>query len=161
MTALRMAPPPAPGAALSAEYLSFRLGDEEYAIVVGQVQEIRSYETPSALANTPAALLGVLDLRGIICPIVDLRLAFGQAAPCTALTSVIVLKLGTQTVGVVVDAVSDVVDLGPANIRPAPRLRAPGFDTSFVTGIGCVEDRLLILMDIQRLLTNPALGLAE
>ena len=163
MNELTVAPAPAPAAALAepAEYLSFRLGDEEYGIGIRQVQEIRSYEEPTGIPNAPAALRGMLDLRGVITPIVDLRLAFSQAAPCTPLTGVIVLNLGTRVVGVVVDSVSDVLELTPEHIRPAPRLRAPGFDTSFVTGIATVQQRMLILMDIERLLDNPALGLSS
>ncbi|MBI3347514.1 MAG: chemotaxis protein CheW [Burkholderiales bacterium] len=157
---LASAPAPASAVAEPAEYLSFRLGDEEYGIGILQVQEIRSYEAPTAIANAPAVMRGVIDLRGVITPILDLRLAFGQAAPCTAQTGVIVLNLGGRVAGVVVDSVSDVLELGPQHIRPAPRLRAPGFDTSFVTGIASVQQRMLILMDIARLLDNPALGLA-
>lgn len=162
MNDLPLAPAPAPASAMAepAEYLSFRLGDEEYGIGILQVQEIRSYEEPTKIANAPAVLRGVIDLRGVITPIVDLRLAFNQAAPCTGMTGVIVLNLGGRVVGIVVDAVSDVVELGPADIRPAPRLSAPGFDASFVTGIATLPQRLLILMDIARLLDNPALGLA-
>lgn len=163
MNELTVAPAPAPAAALAApaEYLSFRLGDEEYGIGILQVQEIRSYEEPVGLPNAPDVLRGVLDLRGVVTPVVDLRLAFGQAAPITALTGVIVLNLGTRVVGVVVDAVSDVLELGPEHIRPAPRLHSPGFDTSFITGIATLRERMLILMDIARLLDNPALGLAD
>lgn len=160
MHALTTAPAPMTSAAASAEYLSFRLGDEEYGIGIRQVQEIRSYETPVGIPNAPEVLRGMLDLRGVITPIVDLRLAFGQAAPCTPQTGVIVLNLGERVVGVVVDAVSDVLELGEQHIRPAPRLSSPGFDTSFVTGIATVEQRMLILMDIARLLDNPALGLS-
>lgn len=160
MSDLTLAPEPAPALAEPAEYLSFRLGDEEYGIGIRQVQEIRSWEAPVGIPNAPAALRGMLDLRGVITPIVDLRLAFGQAAPCTPLTGVIVLNLAGRVVGVVVDSVSDVLRLTAAHIRPAPRLRSPGFDTGFVTGIATVQQRMLILMDIGRLLDNPALGLA-
>ncbi len=160
MHALIEAPAPATTPVAPVEYLSFRLGDEEYGIAIRQVQEIRSYEPPVAIPNAPAVLRGVIDLRGVITPIVDLRLAFGQAAPCTPQTGVIVLNLGERVLGVVVDAVSDVLELGATHIRPAPRLSSPGFDTGFVTGIAAVERRMLILMDIERLLANPALGLA-
>ncbi|MFG6485153.1 chemotaxis protein CheW [Roseateles sp. BYS78W] len=160
MNELTVATEPTAALAEPAEYLSFRLGDEEYGIGILQVQEIRSYEEPTKIANAPAVLRGVIDLRGVITPIVDLRLAFNQPAPCTGLTGVIVLNLGGRVVGIVVDAVSDVVELGAEQIRPAPRLSAPGFDTSFVTGIATLQQRLLILMDIARLLDNPALGLA-
>jgi len=160
MNDLTLAPVPACAVAEPAEYLSFRLGDEEYGIGILQVQEIRSYEPPAALPHPSSVLRGVIDLRGVITPLLDLRLAFGQAAPCTALTGVIVLNLDGRAVGVVVDSVSDVLELGPEHIRPAPRLRAPGFDASFVTGIASVKQRMLILMDLARLLANPALGLA-
>jgi purine-binding chemotaxis protein CheW len=163
MNELTVAPALAPAAALAepAEYLSFRLGDEEYGIGILQVQEIRSYEPPVGIANTPAVLRGVIDLRGVITPVVDLRLAFGQSAPCLPTTGVIVLNLGARVVGVVVDSVSDVLELGPQHIHPAPQLRSPGFDTRFITGIATVRQRMLILVDIERLLDNPALGLAS
>lgn len=151
---------PAVAPARPGEYLSFRLGDDEYAISIREVQEIRSYEAPVGVPNAPAALRGMLDLRGVITPIVDLRVAFNQAAPCNSMTGVIVLKLGKRAVGVVVDSVSDVLQLDAAQILEAPRLGNPLFDTSFVTGIGTVQQRMLILMDLARLLANPALGLA-
>ena len=160
MNDVTVAAAPATVADAPAEYLSFRLGDEEYGIGILKVQEIRSYEPPVGIANTPAVLRGVIDLRGVITPIVDLRLAFGQSAPCTPLTGVIVLNLGTRAVGIVVDSVSDVLQLAPQHICPAPQLRSPGFDTGFITGIATVQQRMLILLDIERLLGNPAFGLA-
>ena len=157
-TALALAPA---SAAMPAEYLSFRLGAEEYGIDILKVQEIRSYEVPTGIPNAPAVLRGVIDLRGTITPIVDLRLALGEPqAACTPLTVTIVLNLGTRVVGVVVDSVSDVLELGPQDIRPAPHLRTSGFDTRCITGIGTAEQRMLILLDIERLLDNPVLGLA-
>jgi len=159
MNDLTLVQAPAPQTAAPAEYLSFRLGDEEYGIAIRQVQEIRSWEEPATIAGAPAAMRGVLDLRGVVTPIVDLRLAFGQSTSCTPTTGVIVLNFGIRVVGVVVDSVSDVLELTSEHIRPAPRLHAPGFDTSFVTGIASVQQRLLILLDIARLLANPALGL--
>ena len=164
MNELTVAPAPALAAALAepAEYLSFRLGDEEYGIGIRQVQEIRSYEEPTGIPNAPAALRGMLDLRGVITPIVDLRLAFGQMdAACTPLTVIIVLNLGARVIGVVVDSVSDVIDLGADDIRPAPRLRTVGLDTRCITGIGTVAERMLILLDIERLMETPALGLGH
>ncbi|WP_457425956.1 chemotaxis protein CheW [Roseateles sp. P5_E7] len=162
MHALTLAAAAVPSAAAPTEYLSFRLGAEAYGIDILKVQEIRSYEAPMGIPNAPAVLRGVIDLRGVIAPILDLRLAFGQAeAACTPLTVIIVLNLGARVVGVVVDSVSDVIELGPQDIRPVPQLRTAGFDTSCITGIGSLQERMLILLDIERLLDTPALGLAS
>lgn len=160
MQALALTPPPSVPAAKPGEYLSFRLGADEYAIGIRQVQEIRSYEAPVGVPNAPAALRGMLDLRGVITPIVDLRVAFNQEAPCTPQTGVIVLTVHDRAIGIVVDAVCDVLQLEAAHILPAPRLGGAGFDTHFVIGIGTVQQRMLILMDLPRLLDNPAMGLA-
>ncbi len=147
-------------AARAGEYLTFKLGDEEYGIDILRVQEIRSYEQPTRIANAPAYLKGVINLRGVIVPIVDLRVRLGCAqAEYTAFTVVIVLNLGARVVGAVVDSVSDVLELPAAAIRPAPPMAGHGADHGYLTGIGSVGDRMLILMDIEALLTGPDMGL--
>ena len=146
----------------SGEYLTFRLGSEEYGIDILKVQEIRSYEQPTRIANAPEFIKGVVNLRGVIVPIVDLRLKLGCAsAEYNSFTVVIVLNVRNRVVGAVVDSVSDVLELSKEAIRPAPELNASAVDTSFITGIGSVGDRMLILMDIEGLMSSADMGLMD
>ena len=134
------------------EFLTFRLGAEEYGIDILKVQEIRSWETPTAIASAPAFVKGVIDLRGSIVPIFDLRLRFGLAEPkYDRSTVVIILNLAQRVVGIVVDAVSDVTALAAQQIRPTPQIGS-GLDTRFITGLGALGDRMLILTDIEQLM---------
>ena len=143
---------PALPAAQGGEYLTFRLGAEEYGIDILRVQEIRSYEAPTRIANAPAFIKGVVNLRGVIVPIVDLRLKLGCAsAEYNAFTVVIVLNVRGRVVGAVVDSVSDVLELSPEHVKPAPEV-STGTDC-FITGIGSVGDRMLILTDIEALMS--------
>lgn len=143
------------------EFLSFRLGSEEYGIDILCVQEIRDYETPTRMANVPAFIKGVINLRGSIVPIVDLRIKFdlGSAA-YDAFTVVIILNVANRVIGVVVDAVSDVMTLAPEQILPAPTLTT-SLDTQYVTGLGTIDERMLILVDIEQLMRSPGMGLIE
>jgi purine-binding chemotaxis protein CheW len=143
------------------EFLTFRLGAEEYAIEILKVQEIRGWDTPTAIANTPEFIKGVINLRGTIVPIVDLRLKFrlGQAQ-YDEFTVVIILSVARRVMGIVVDAVSDVITLLPAQMRPAPEFGA-ALDTRFITGLGTVGERMLILTDIERLMTSRDMQLIE
>ena len=143
----------------SGEFLTFRLGAEEYGIDILRVQEIRSYEAPTRIANAPAFIKGVVNLRGVIVPIVDLRLKLGcDSAEYNNFTVVIVLNVKGRVVGAVVDSVSDVLELGADSIRPAPEISS-AVDSGFITGIGSVNDRMLILMDIESLLASADMGL--
>jgi purine-binding chemotaxis protein CheW len=143
------------------EYLTFRLGAEEYGIDILRVQEIRSYEPPTRIANAPAFLKGVVNLRGVIVPIVDLRLKLGcDSAEYNHFTVVIVLNVHGRVVGAVVDSVSDVLELAGETIRPAPVMNST-IDTGFITGIGSVADRMLILMDIEALMSSSDMGLMD
>ena len=143
------------------EFLSFRLGAEEYGIEILKVQEIRGWENPTAIANTPAFIKGVINLRGIIVPIVDLRLKFRLGeAKYDEFTVVIILSVAKRVVGIVVDAVSDVITLAPNQIRPAPEFGA-SLDTRFITGLGTVGERMLILADIERLMTSADMQLVD
>jgi purine-binding chemotaxis protein CheW len=148
---------------LGGEFLTFRLGGEEYGIDILKVQEIRSYEQPTRIANAPAFIKGVVNLRGVIVPIVDLRLKLGcETAEYSALTVVIVLNVKGRVVGAVVDSVSDVLELGKEAIKPAPEM-ASAVDAGFITGIGSVKqgdvNRMLILMDIEGLMASQEMGL--
>lgn len=151
-------------AATGREYLTFRLGSEEYGIDILKVQEIRSYEQPTRIANAPAYLKGVVNLRGVIVPIVDLRVKFNclnaeGEAEINSFTVVIVLNVRGRVVGAVVDSVSDVMQLAEQMIQPAPEMGSSLVDTSYITGIANVSDRLLILMDIESLMSSSELGL--
>jgi len=146
-------------AARAGEYLTFKLGGEEYGIDILRVQEIRSYEQPTRIANAPGYLKGVVNLRGVIVPIVDLRVRLGCAeAQYNHFTVVIVLNVKGRVVGAVVDSVSDVLALDAQTIKPAPEMNS-AVDTSFITGIGSVGERMLILMDIEALMSSPDMGL--
>ncbi|MWA32335.1 chemotaxis protein CheW [Burkholderia pseudomallei] len=144
------------------EFVTFRLGTEEYGIDILRVQEIRSYEEPTRIANAPAFIKGVINLRGVIVPIIDLRLKFAlDSAEYNTSTVVIVLNVAARTVGVVVDAVSDVLELAAADRRPAPEFGA-AIDTGFITDLGSIAgengNRMLILLDIARLISAADVG---
>lgn len=138
------------GEFIASEVLAFKLGQEEYGIAILTVQEIRGYEAVTRIANAPDFIKGVVNLRGVIVPIVDMRIKFNLANPTyDATTVVIVLNLGKTTVGMVVDSVSDVVNLDPEQIRPTPDLgSAVGADN--LLGLATLGERLLILVDIAR-----------
>ena len=141
------------------EVLSFRLGREEYAISILKVQEIRGYEQPTRMATAPDYLKGVINLRGHIVPIVDMRIKFGLGEPVyDAFTVVIILNIANHVIGMVVDSVSDVVTLSEDQIRPAPEMAAT-LDGNCLRGLGTIGERMLILLDIDRLMQSDELGL--
>jgi purine-binding chemotaxis protein CheW len=141
------------------EVLSFRLGGEEYAISILKVQEIRGYDAVTRIASAPEYLKGVVNLRGIIVPIVDMRIKFNVGtATYDAFTVVIVLNINNHTIGMVVDSVSDVVTLTPDQIKPAPEMGA-SVAGEFLQGLGTVGERMLILLDIDGLLGSEEMGL--
>jgi purine-binding chemotaxis protein CheW len=147
----------------STECLTLRLGFEEYGIEILRVQEIRGYEPPTRIANAPAFIKGVVNLRGVIVPIIDLRIKFGlEHVAYDALTVTVILNVGGRVVGAVVDSVSDVVELQREQIRPMPDFNA-ALDADFITGIATIDSgadqRMLILIDIQRLLASADMGL--
>ena len=145
----------------NSEYLSFTLGREEYGIDILKVQEIRSYEQVTTIANAPAFIKGVVNLRGIIVPIVDMRIKFNLGeAQYNELTVVIVLNVAGRVVGMVVDGVSDVISLGAEQIRPAPDFSS-SFDMKYITGLGTVDERMLILVDIEKLMTGSDMALMD
>ena len=167
--AARQASAPTRQTARTGEYLTFRLGNEEYGIDILRVQEIRSYEAPTRIANAPAFIKGVVNLRGVIVPIVDLRIKLGcEQVEYNGFTVVIVLNVRGRVVGAVVDSVSDVLELGADHIKPAPELSC-GVDSGFITGIGSVtqgkgddvRERMLILMDIEGLMSAADMGLMD
>lgn len=143
------------------EYLTFTLGPEEYAIDILKVQEIRGYEPPTTIANAPQFIKGVINLRGTIVPIVDLRIKFGVgSAEYTPFTVVIILNVGSRVVGIVVDGVSDVTSLRSDQIRPAPEFAAT-VDTKYILGLGTLGERMLIVVDIARLMLSQEMALVD
>ncbi len=143
------------------EYLTFKLGTEEYGIDILKVQEIRGYDAVTRIANAPEFIKGVVNLRGTIVPIVDMRIKFGLGDPeYNQFTVVIILNVGRRVVGIVVDSVSDVIMLGAEQIKPAPEFSSD-FDTQYIVGLGTVDDRMLILMDIEKLVTSPDMALID
>lgn len=143
------------------EFLSFTLGKEEYGIDILRVQEIRGYDAVTAIANTPEFIKGVINLRGIIVPIVDMRIKFKLGSiTYDEFTVVIILNIAKRVVGVVVDGVSDVLTLTPEQIKPAPEFGGT-FDTQYLLGLGTVDDRMLILVDIEKLMVSSDMELIE
>jgi purine-binding chemotaxis protein CheW len=143
------------------EYLTFRLDQEEYGIDILKVQEIRGYEPPTRVANAPSFIKGVVNLRGTIVPIVDMRLKFNCAkSEYNSFTVVIVLNLRNRIVGIVVDSVSDVMELPPESLKAAPDIESV-IDSSAVLGLGSIGDRMLILLDIEKLMSAPEMGLVS
>ncbi len=146
---------------VSSEYLTFTLGNEEYAIDILKVQEIRGYETPTLIANAPVFIKGVINLRGTIVPIIDLRIKFGLGGvEYTPFTVVVILNVAGRVVGVVVDSVSDVISLVPNQIRPAPDFSGT-FDTKYIVGLVSLAQRMLIVTDIEKLMTSADMELIE
>lgn len=143
------------------EYLAFKLGEEEYGIDILKVQEIRGYENVTRIANAPEFIKGVINLRGIIVPIVDMRIKFNLGEPSyDQFTVVIILSIAGRVMGMVVDSVSDVTTLHPDQIRPAPQMGS-ALNTDYLVGLGTVEERMLILLDIERLMSSAEMGLLQ
>ena len=140
------------------EALAFTLGQEEYGVNILKVQEIREHDHVTRIINAPAYITGVVNLRGILVSIVDLRLRF--KLDTTEQGVVIVLNIADRVIGMVVDSVSDVISLKADDVRPAPRM-GTGLDTEFLLGIGTIDQRMLILLDIERLMSAEELGLVE
>jgi purine-binding chemotaxis protein CheW len=147
------------------EVLSFRLGAEEYGIDILRVQEIRGYEPPTRIANAPNFVKGVVNLRGVIVPIVDMRMRFNLSdVQYNTFTVVIVLNVGQRTVGMVVDSVSDVLELAPDQIKAAPDFNG-SIHAADIIGLGTVKhndgERMLILLDIEKMMLSPEMGLID
>ena len=149
------------GVVASGEYLTFTLGAEEYGIDILKVQEIRGYDAVTKIANAPLFIKGVINLRGVIVPIVDLRIKFNLGGETyDQFTVVIILNIGRRVMGVVVDGVSDVIQLSSDNLRPAPEFGSV-LDTRYILGLGTVEDRMIIVVDIERLMSSQEMSLVE
>ena len=143
------------------QYLTFNLADEFYGVDILKVQEIKGYTNVTKIPNTPEYLKGVLNLRGTIVPIVDLRLKFGMGVTePTSFTVVVVVNVRNRVMGFLVDAVSDVLDMNAKDIQPPPELGS-SVDTTFVAGIGNSNDHLVTLLDIDRVLTDEEVKTVE
>jgi purine-binding chemotaxis protein CheW len=143
------------------EYLTFLLGSEEYGIDILKVQEIRRYEAVTKIANTPNFIKGVVNLRGNIVPIIDLRIRFNlNSIEYNDFTVVIILNLNKRTIGIVVDGVSDVLALNTTQVNAVPDL-VSSIDTQYLLGLGTVDERMLILMDIERLMSSQEMALVD
>lgn len=145
----------------NSEFLVFSLGEEEYAIDILKVQEIRGYENVTRIANAPDFIKGVTNLRGVIVPIVDLRVKFHlDNVEYGGQTVVIVVNVASRVVGIVVDGVSDVMTLTPDQIKPAPEFGVT-LSSDFLSGLGSLDDRMLVLVDIDKLLTSEEMALVD
>lgn len=143
------------------EFLAFTLGKEEYGIDILKVQEIRGYEAVTRIANAPEFVKGVVNLRGIIVPIVDMRIKFHLGEPTyDQFTVVIILNISGRVVGMVVDSVSDVITLTAEQIKPAPEM-GTAFNTDYLIGLGTLDERMLILIDIDKLMSSAEMGLID
>ena len=156
------APQSAPAARLASpgEYLTFGLGGEEYGVALGSIQEIRGYQQPTRIAGAPDDVCGVLNLRGAIVPVIDLRVRFGLEPRIDSATVVVVVNVRGSIVGVVVDAVSDAIGLTRDQIKPAPALGGAA-SVAHITGIAVVDrdggTRIFILLDIEHLVSDATL----
>ena len=151
----------AAGESTGSEFLAFTLGKEEYGIDILKVQEIRGYEPVTRIANAPAFIKGVVNLRGTIIPVVDMRIKFNLGTPTyDQFTVVIILNIAGRVVGMVVDSVSDVMTLQPEQIKPAPEVGTV-FDSDYLIGLGTLGERMLILVDIDKLMSSSDMGLIE
>lgn len=143
------------------EFLTFTLGLEEYAIDILRVQEIRGYDQVTAIANSPAFIKGVINLRGAIVPIIDLRIKFNlSTVTYDQFTVVIILNVMKRIIGVVVDSVSDVIALDHGAIKPPPEFGST-FNTEYLMGLASVDERMLILVDIEKLMSSDELSLMD
>jgi len=143
------------------EYLTFRLGKEEYGLNILNVQEIRGYDAVTKIANSPPFIKGVINMRGIIVPIIDMRIRFNLGeATYDEFTVVIILNIGKRVIGMVVDAVSDVTSLQNDQVRPAPEFGTV-LDTAYIDGLATVDERMIIVIDIEKLMTAEDMGLVD
>jgi purine-binding chemotaxis protein CheW len=149
------------GTKIVSEYLTFTLGKEEYGIDILKVQEIRGYDAVTHIANAPEFIKGVVNLRGVIVPIVDMRIKFKLGEPTyNEFTVVIIMNVLGRIIGMVVDGVSDVMALSPEQIKAAPEMGS-SMDTDYITGLGTLNDQMLILVDIERLMSSEEMQVME
>ena len=147
--------------AITREFLAFNLGLKEYGIDITKVQELRGYDSVTRVANSPDYIKGVVNLRGVIVPILDMRIRFDLGKPVyNQFTAVIITNIRDQAIGIVVDNVSDVINLSTEQIKPAPALHH-GMYTDYLIGMGTIDTRKLILVDIDKLISGPEMDLID
>lgn len=135
------------------QYLTFTLGEEHYGVDILRVQEIKGYTAVTRIPNTPDSIKGVLNLRGTIVPIIDLRAKFGmEKIDYTRFTVIVVVVVKDRVMGIIVDAVSDVLNIPKKDIQPTPQF-GTAVDVSFISGIGKCGDKLVALLDIDQILS--------
>jgi len=143
------------------QYLTFLLGDESYGFEILRVQEIKGYTGLTRIPNTPECIKGILNLRGTIVPIVDLRMKFGlEPIEYNKLTVIIVVEVCTRTMGIIVDEVSDVLSFPDKDIKPAPEF-GRAVDVSYISGIGRIGEKLVTLLALDRLLSEDEVERVE
>jgi purine-binding chemotaxis protein CheW len=143
-------------AADGSQYLTFSLGQEEYGVEILKVQEIKGYSTITPIPNTPPHVKGVMNLRGTIIPVVDLRSKLGMpTAESSPFTVIVVVKVGSKTMGLVVDAVSDVLNIPSRDLQPTPDFGAQ-VDAAFISGMAKAGEKLVVLLDLDRVLSGDA-----
>ena len=143
-----------PGAnAASTEFISFAIGDEQYGVDIMAVREIKEWSGVTQLPNQPDYMRGVLNLRGVMVPIIDLRCRFGQGTTeATPLHIVIIVAIGSKLIGLLADRVLDIVSLDGAQIQPVPRVVQTA-RLDFLSGIVTVDDAMIALIDLPNLLS--------
>jgi purine-binding chemotaxis protein CheW len=142
----------------SGQYLTFTLGGEEYGVEILKVQEIRGYGAVTPIPKTPAEIKGVMNLRGTVIPVVDLRTKLGMAdAAYTPFTVIVVVTVGTKVLGLVVDAVSDVLNIPGADVQPTPDF-GPEVNARFIGGMAKATEKLVVLLDLDEILGDQDLS---
>jgi purine-binding chemotaxis protein CheW len=150
------APTSAGPAGTGGQFLTFTLGEEAFGVEILRVQEIKGYSAITPIPNAPPHVIGLMNLRGAVIPIIDLRRKFGMApAQYTKFTVIIVVTVGPKVIGLMVDAVSDVLDLRADEIAPPPEFDA-SVDVSYLTGLGTSGEQLVTLLDVDRLVAFGA-----
>lgn len=137
------------------QVVSFKLGSEEYGVDIAQVQEINRMVAITHVPRAPQFMEGVINLRGQLIPIIDLRTRFGMPrAEHTKNTRIVVTEIGAKRVGMVVDSVSEVLRIPVEQIEDAPEMISGGVDTEYIRGVGKIEDRLIIMLDLARIISG-------
>ena len=164
MTDLHPNPPPAsatPGATAEIELLAFRVGEQEYCVDIMSVREIRGWSRATPLPFSPGHVKGVINLRGTIVPVVDMRIKFGLGEPVyDSFTVMVILNVADRVIGMVVDRVSDVVRLSPDDIRTTPEFGS-GLDVRYVAGLAERDGQMLIVVDIEKLFKSQEMALFD
>ena len=146
---------------LSSQYVTFLLGNETYGISILKLNEIIAYQECTAIPHVPAFIKGVLNLRGIVVPVVDLRERFDmEKKACDQFTVIMILEVSGRIMGLIVDAVSDVVTLAKEAIKPRPNF-STGIGMNFIHGMGVKDDKFIILLDVDRLLSDNELNVVD